>query len=124
MADFAEEGGAELSKNAAKKAAKAAEAAKAKAEKEAAKAAAAAAAPPKTAKLGEEVEELDPTKYFENRLTQIAAYEVRGRSLANSISIAHLLLLTRSNPPPTHPTLNGNQTTQIQTDERGQCLHS
>ena len=88
MADFAEEGGAELSKNAAKKAAKAAEAAKAKAEKEAAKAAAAAAAPPKTAKLGEEVEELDPTKYFENRLTQIAAYEVRSRSLANSISIA------------------------------------
>ena len=78
MADFVEEGGAgELSKNAAKKAAKAAEAAKAKAEKEAAKAAAAAAAPPKTAKLGEEVEELDPTKYYENRLTQIAAYEVR-----------------------------------------------
>jgi lysyl-tRNA synthetase class 2 len=73
--------GGEISKNAMKKAAKAAEAARKKAEKEAAKAAAAAAAPPKaTKKLGVEVddEELDPTKYFENRTKAISALEATG----------------------------------------------
>ena len=69
---------AEISKNAAKKAAKAAEAAAKKAEKDAAKAAAEAAAPKKE-KLGEEVEELDPTKYYENRLTQLKGFEVRSK---------------------------------------------
>lgn len=73
MADGAE---GELSKNALKKAAKAAEAAAAKAAKEAAKLAAAANAPAKKEKLGEDVEELDPTKYYENRLTQMTAMEV------------------------------------------------
>jgi len=84
---------AEISKNAAKKAAKAAEAAAKKAEKDAAKAAAEAAAPKKE-KLGEEVEELDPTKYYENRLTQLKGFEVRSKRSFCA--------------PVTHPLLSGS----------------
>lgn len=73
MADAAE---GELSKNAAKKALKAAEKEAERLKKEAAKAEAAKAAPPKAAKLGEDAEELDPTKYYENRLQSLATMEV------------------------------------------------
>ena len=69
------EGG--MSKNALKKQQKAEEAAKKKAEKDAEKAAK-AALEPKKEKVGvaEEVEELDPTKYYENRLSAINQMEV------------------------------------------------
>lgn len=73
MADAAE---GEMSKNAAKKAQKAAEKEAERLKKEAAKAEAAKAAPPKAAKLGEDAEELDPTKYYENRLQSLATMEV------------------------------------------------
>ena len=80
MADLVEaeelgEGG--ISKNQLKKQQKAEEAAKKKAEKDAEKAAK-AALEPKKEKVGavEEVEELDPTKYYENRLAAINQMEV------------------------------------------------
>jgi lysyl-tRNA synthetase class 2 len=67
------------SKNALKKAAKAAEALAKKAAKEAEKAAKKALEPVKTSnKVGPEVEELDPTKYFENRLTAIKTLQNSG----------------------------------------------
>lgn len=75
------EGGAEISKNALKKQQKAEEAAKKKAAKEAEKAAKAAAAPSvqKKPKLGgEDAEELDPTKYYENRLKVVNAMQAAG----------------------------------------------
>ena len=82
MADLVEaeelgEGG--ISKNQLKKQQKAEEAAKKKAEKDAEKAAK-AALEPKKEKVGvvEEVEELDPTKYYENRLSAINQMEVNG----------------------------------------------
>ena len=69
-----------ISKNQLKKMQKAEEAAKKKAEKEAAKAAKAASEPPKPKKAGVEAEpeELDPTKYFENRSNAIMAFEKSG----------------------------------------------
>lgn len=70
----------EISKNALKKAAKAEEAAKKKAEKEAAKQAQKASEPAvaSSAKIGgEDDDELDPTKYFENRSRAMKAIEVR-----------------------------------------------
>ena len=82
MAD--ENAGAEggISKNQLKKMQKAEEAARKKAEKEAAKAAKAASEPPKPKKAGIEAEpeELDPTKYFENRSNAIMALEKSGTS--------------------------------------------
>ena len=73
-----------ISKNALKKAQKAEEAAKKKAEKDAEKKAAAALAPPKAAKAGvqPDEEELDPTKYYENRLKQIETLEKSGDASA------------------------------------------
>jgi len=68
-----------ISKNALKKQLKAEEAARKKAEKELEKAAKAALEPPKT-KLGGDEEELDPTKYFENRSNAIATFEKSGGS--------------------------------------------
>ena len=68
----------EVSKNALKKAQKEAQKAAEKAAKEAAKAEAAAAAGPKKDKIGgDDAEELDPTKYYENRLSQLQTFEVR-----------------------------------------------
>ena len=80
------EGG--MSKNALKKQQKAEEAAKKKAEKDAEKAAK-AALEPKKEKVGvaEEVEELDPTKYYENRLSAINQMEV------NEDDSTHFLVL-------------------------------
>lgn len=66
-------GGETISKNALKKQLKAEEAAKKKAAKDAEKAAKKAAAPANPAKIGcDEVEELDPTQYYENRLRTIS----------------------------------------------------
>ncbi len=62
----------EVSKNALKKLKKAEEAAKKKAEKEAEKAAKAATEGPKKGKL-EDAEELDPSKFHENRLNAVVA---------------------------------------------------
>jgi hypothetical protein len=68
--------GEPMSKNAMKKAQKAKE----NEEKKAAKAKAVAdqkeAAGPAKAKLGGDDEEVDPTKYFENRTNSLAAFEV------------------------------------------------
>lgn len=79
---MADEGAGEggISKNQLKKMQKAEEAAKKKAEKDAAKAAKAAAEPPKPKKVGveSEAEELDPTKYFENRSNAILSLEKSG----------------------------------------------
>ena len=74
------EGG--ISKNQLKKMQKAEEAARKKAEKDAAKAAKAASEPPKPKKAGVEAEpeELDPTKYFENRSNAITSLEKSGTS--------------------------------------------
>ena len=100
MADIVDNaaGGEELSKNAAKKLAKLAEAEKKKAEKAAEKAAKAAEQPEKKDKIGaEEVEELDPTKYYENRLAAINTMEVIHRTLASLDSPA-----TTSDPSTPH----------------------
>ena len=78
---MADEGG--VSKNALKKQKKEEENALKKQQKEAAKAAAAPAQQKKSA-LGEETEELDPTKYYENRLASIAAIEVRLNNASSS----------------------------------------
>ena len=74
------EGG--ISKNQLKKMQKAEEAAKKKAQKDAEKAAKAALEPPKPKKAGidSEPEELDPTKYFENRSNAIMSLEKSGTS--------------------------------------------
>lgn len=62
----------EISKNALKKQQKAEEAARKKAAKDAEKAAKKAAEPAKADKLGgEDMEDLDPTQYFENRMNSI-----------------------------------------------------
>ena len=81
MADVIEEAGAEgaetTSKNALKKLQKAEEAAKKKAAKDEEKKAKKAAEPEKAAKVGaEDVEELDPTQYYENRIKAITNMEV------------------------------------------------
>ena len=81
MADEAEQeagviSSGEISKNALKKQLKAEEAAKKKAAKEVEKAAKKAAEPEKSTKIGAEEEELDPTKYYENRLKVITNMEV------------------------------------------------
>lgn len=68
------------SKNALKKAAKAAEAVAKKASKDAEKASKKALEPVSSTKVGPEVEELDPTKYFENRLAAIKTLEDSGTS--------------------------------------------
>ena len=75
-APVAAEGEEKLSKSEQKRQAKQALKEKEKAEKEAAKRAAAAAAPPKAAGAAaptlEEDEDIDPTKYFENRLAWVS----------------------------------------------------
>lgn len=68
--------GEPMSKNALKKAQKAREAEEKKAEKAAAKALVKEAAGPSKGKLGGEDDDLDPTKYFENRTNALAAFEV------------------------------------------------
>ena len=90
----------EMSKNQLKKLMKAKEAAEKKAAKAAANAEKAAAAGPKKAKLGGEDEELDPTKYYENRMTGLGKLSVRddlskvtGRELEHSLS--SLILFTQ-----------------------------
>jgi lysyl-tRNA synthetase, class II len=72
----------ELSKNALKKQQKAEEAAKKKAAKDAEKAAKAAEQPTKKKEVlgGEDVEETDPTAYYENRLKAIDSLEKSGTS--------------------------------------------
>lgn len=85
MADSTEATSTEpLSKNAQKKLQKAEEAAKKKAEKDAEKAAKAAAnpAPAGSGKTGvkDDAEELDPTKYFENRTSAVLALEKSGKT--------------------------------------------
>lgn len=94
MADTAE-GGEAMSKNALKKAKKLEELAKAKADKAAKKEAEAAAAPAKAG--ADETEELDPTKYFENRLQTIIALEVR--AFCNPLSKGEFIKLTASFDP-------------------------
>lgn len=81
MADEIVEAGAEgaetTSKNALKKLQKAEEAAKKKAAKDDEKKAKKAAEPEKAAKVGsDDVEELDPTQYYENRIKAITNMEV------------------------------------------------
>ena len=66
----------ELSKNQLKKIQKAKEAAEKKAAKAAAAAEKAAAAGPKKSKLGGDDEEVDPTKYYENRMKSLAKQSV------------------------------------------------
>ena len=73
----------ELSKNQLKKLAKAKEAAEKKAAKAAAAAEKAVAEGPKKGKLGGEDEELDPTKYYENRMNILSKQTV-GRPLLTS----------------------------------------
>ena len=73
------EGTTGISKNALKKQQKAEEAAKKKLEKEKEKAIKAALEPQKV-KISGEDEELDPTKYFENRTNAIAAFEKSGNT--------------------------------------------
>ena len=71
--------GEPMSKNAYKKMKKAEEAAAKKAEKDAAKAAAKALAGPTKEKIGgENDEELDPTKYFENRVSAMEKFKENG----------------------------------------------
>lgn len=100
MADIVDNaaGGEELSKNAAKKLAKLAEAEKKKAEKAAEKASKAAEQPEKKDKIGaDEVEELDPTKYYENRLAAINSMEVHHRFFPpylNMELLLHVLLIS------------------------------
>lgn len=73
--------GETISKNALKKQLKAEEAAKKKAAKDAEKAAKAAEQPAKANKVtGEEVEELDPTQYYENRLKAIEDLEASSQT--------------------------------------------
>lgn len=67
----------EMSKNQLKKLQKAKEAAEKKAAKAAANAEKAAAEGPKKPKLGGDDEELDPTKYYENRMTGLGKLAVR-----------------------------------------------
>lgn len=74
------DGDEKMSKNALKKLQKAEEAALKKSEKEKLKAEAAAATGGAKPKLKDEAEELDPTKYFENRTTAITALEKSGRT--------------------------------------------
>ena len=66
----------ELSKNQLKKIAKAKEAAEKKAAKAAIAAEKAAAEGPKKGKIGDDDEELDPTKYYENRMNSLAKHVV------------------------------------------------
>ena len=66
----------EMSKNQLKKLQKAKEAAEKKAAKAAAAAEKAAAEGPKKAKLGGDDEELDPTKYYENRISGLSKLSV------------------------------------------------
>jgi len=68
--------GEPISKNALKKLQKAKEAEAKKAEKAAAKAANKEAEGPSKDKLGGEEDDLDPTKYFENRTNALATFEV------------------------------------------------
>lgn len=83
-ADAGAEGGEALSKNEQKRRLKAAQKEKEAAEKAAKKAAAAAAAPAKAATGGAGAasakadEELDPSKYYENRTRMIASWEAAG----------------------------------------------
>lgn len=78
MADETVEGAEGQSKNALKKAQKAEEAAKKKAAKDEEKKAKKASEPERQTKVGgDEVEELDPTQYYENRIKAITNMEVR-----------------------------------------------
>ena len=78
MADENADGAEGQSKNALKKAQKAEEAAKKKAAKDEEKKAKKASEPEKQAKVGgDDVEELDPTQYYENRIKAITNMEVR-----------------------------------------------
>ena len=84
-----DENGEPLSKNALKKLQKAQEAAAKKAEKAAAKAAEKVSAGPSKPKLGGEADdELDPTKYFENRTNALAQFEV---SVKISLAVFRIL---------------------------------
>jgi len=68
--------GEPISKNALKKLQKAKEAEAKKAEKAAVKAATKETEGPSKGKLGGDEDDLDPTKYFENRTNALAAFEV------------------------------------------------
>lgn len=74
------DGDEKMSKNALKKLQKAEQAAEKKAEKDRLKADAAAATGGGKSKPKDDAEELDPTKYFENRTTAIIALEKSGRT--------------------------------------------
>lgn len=74
----------ELSKNQLKKLAKAKEAAEKKAAKVAAAAEKAATEGPKKGKIGGDDEELDPTKYYENRMNSLAKHSVRASTSLKS----------------------------------------
>ena len=75
----------EMSKNQLKKLQKAKEAAEKKAAKAAANAEKAAAGGPKKAKLGGDDEELDPTKYYENRITGLGKLSVCGNDIIEDV---------------------------------------
>lgn len=69
-----------MTKNASKKLKKKKDIMRAKKEKDAAKKAAAAAKPASTKAAAADDEDLDPSKYFENRMKQIAAFEAAGNN--------------------------------------------
>ena len=86
----------ELSKNQLKKLAKAKEAAEKKAAKAAAAAEKAAAEGPKKGKIGGDDEEVDPTKYYENRMNSLAKHSVSAStSIEAIIRIAGRLLIAK-----------------------------